>query len=100
MRIGTQSASPRCCAARRELGLKARAPTATWAQLSNASVPVIAVLREGGFILISKVTDGKVVAVQPRQPPRTLMRAEFEEAWDGRLVVMSVAVRCRVSATA
>ena len=51
-------------------------------------MPVVAVLRQGGFILISKVIDGKVFAVQPHQQPRTLMRAELEEAWDGRLVVI------------
>ena len=72
----------------RGLGLKTRATTATWAQLSNASMPVVAVLRQGGFILISKVIDGKVFAVQPHQQPRTLMRAELEEAWDGRLAVI------------
>jgi subfamily B ATP-binding cassette protein HlyB/CyaB len=72
----------------RELGFKVRATTATWAQLSGASMPVIAALREGGFILISKVMDEKIFAVQPHQQPRTLMRTEFEKSWDGRLVVI------------
>jgi ATP-binding cassette, subfamily B, bacterial HlyB/CyaB len=74
----------------KELGLKARVSTATWAQLATLPMPVIAVLRDGGLLLISKVTDHEVVAVQPRLPyRRTLMRVEFETAWDGRFVVMA-----------
>jgi subfamily B ATP-binding cassette protein HlyB/CyaB len=38
------------------LGLKARATTATWEQLSSVSMPVIAVVREGGFLLISTLS--------------------------------------------
>jgi subfamily B ATP-binding cassette protein HlyB/CyaB len=73
----------------KELGLKARSYAAKWAQLTSLSLPVIAVLREGGFLLISKVSDYEVTALQlvlPRR--RTLTRAEFETAWDGRLVVI------------
>src|SRR5262249_49995533 len=72
-----------------ELGLKARSLAATWAQLTSLSLPVIAVLRDGGFLLISKVTDHEVTALQLALPRRrTLTRAEFETAWDGRLVVI------------
>ena len=48
----------------KELGLKARSLTAKWAQLTSVSLPVIAVLRDGGFLLISKVTDHEVTALQ------------------------------------
>src|SRR5262249_54810095 len=72
-----------------ELGLKARSLAATWAQLTSLSLPVIAVLRDGGFLLISKVTDHEGTALQLALPRRrTLTRAEFETAWDGRLVVI------------
>ena len=74
----------------KELGLKARAPTAKWEQLANTPVPVIAALRDGGFLLITKVTDDKVVVVQLGSPrPKTMLRAEFETVWNGRLVVMT-----------
>jgi subfamily B ATP-binding cassette protein HlyB/CyaB len=73
----------------KELGLKARSLTAKWAQLTGVSLPVIAVLRDGGFLFISKVTDREVIALQLALPRRrTLTRAEFEAAWDGRLVVI------------
>jgi subfamily B ATP-binding cassette protein HlyB/CyaB len=102
----------------KELGLKARSLTAKWAQLTGVSLPVIAVLQDGGFLLISKVTDHEVTALQLALPRRrTLTRAEFETAWDGRLVVIehrgslssfghrlifqltNMATRVRVSAT-
>jgi subfamily B ATP-binding cassette protein HlyB/CyaB len=53
------------------------------------SLPVIAVLRDGGFLFISKVTDHEITALQLALPRcRTLTRAEFETAWDGRLMVI------------
>jgi subfamily B ATP-binding cassette protein HlyB/CyaB len=73
----------------KELGLKARVLTAKWKQLSSVSLPVIAVLRDGGFLLISKVADHEVTALQLALPRRrTLTPAEFETTWDGRLVVI------------
>ena len=85
----------------KELGLKARSYRAKWEQLTSESLPVIAVLLDGGFLLLSKVTDHEVTTLQLALPRRrTLTRAEFETAWDGRLVVSSIAVRYRVSATA
>ena len=74
----------------KEFGLKARAPTVKWKRLASTPVPVIASLRGGGFLLITKVTDDKVVVLQPNLPrPAPMMRAEFETVWDGRLVVMT-----------
>ena len=74
----------------KELGLKARAPTVKWKRLASTPVPVIASLRDGGFLLITKVTDDKIVVLQPKLPrPAPMVRPEFEKVWDGRLVVMT-----------
>ena len=74
----------------KELGLKARAPTVNWKRLASTPVPVIASLRGGGFLLVTKVTDDKVVVWQPNLPrPASMMRAEFQTVWDGRVVVMT-----------
>jgi subfamily B ATP-binding cassette protein HlyB/CyaB len=71
----------------RELGLRARAPAAKWEQLARTSMPVIAALRSGGFLLITRVDDDKVVVLRPGLPhPALMMRAEFETMWSGRLV--------------
>ena len=39
----------------KELGLKARAPTTNWARLASTPLPGIAVLRDGGFLILGKV---------------------------------------------
>src|SRR5262245_45786987 len=39
----------------KELGLKARAPKTKWERLANTPLPGIAVLRDGGFIILGKV---------------------------------------------
>jgi ATP-binding cassette, subfamily B, bacterial HlyB/CyaB len=73
----------------KELGLKAQSLRVEWAQLTSLSLPVIAVLRAGGFLFINKVTEHEVIALQlALQQRRTLTRAEFETVCDGRLVVI------------
>ena len=74
----------------KELGLNARAPMVKWKRLASTPKPVIASLRGGGFLLITKVTEDTVVVLQPNvQRPAPMMRAEFETLWDGRVVVMT-----------
>jgi subfamily B ATP-binding cassette protein HlyB/CyaB len=75
----------------RELGFRARVGPAKWRQLARSSLPVIAPLREGGFLLIMKIIEGGVLVVRPGSRPGSMMRAELETVWDGRLVVI---VRC------
>jgi ATP-binding cassette, subfamily B, bacterial HlyB/CyaB len=74
----------------KELGLKARAPKTKWERLANTPLPGIAALRDGGFIILGKVTDDKVLVQRPSSPrPEAMTRAEFEAIWDGRLVLMA-----------
>ena len=78
-----------------DFGLKARTVSATWEQLASMPMPVIAALRDGGFLIIVRVGDDKVAAVQLRSRRAEtmmraeLMRAELETIWDGRLVVIT-----------
>ena len=74
----------------RALGLKARALTTKWERLSNTPLPGIAALLDGGFLLLGKADEDKIIVQAPDSPRPTLMtRAEFEAAWDGRLVLMT-----------
>src|SRR5262249_13932541 len=74
----------------RELGLKARARRTTWEWLANTPLPAIVALRDGGFLPLRKVGDGKALVQSPLAPRPTMMtRAEFEAAWDGHLVLMT-----------
>ena len=74
----------------KELGLKARATTTKWDRLTGTPLPGIAALRDGGFLILGKVADDKVLVQYPSSPkPEAMTRAEFEAIWDGRLVLMA-----------
>src|SRR5262249_10267624 len=74
----------------KELGLKARARLTTWERLVSIPMPAIVALRDGGFLLLGKVGDGKALVQSPLAARPTMMtRAEFEAAWGGHLVLMT-----------
>jgi subfamily B ATP-binding cassette protein HlyB/CyaB len=76
--------------AAREFGLKARVITTKWSRLSNTPLPGIAVMRDGGFLLLAKASEDKILVQSPHSPKPALMtREEFEAAWDGRLILMT-----------
>src|ERR1700693_555211 len=84
--IGT-SEMIRCA---KELGLKAREVKSSWARLETTPLPGIAALKDGGFLLLGKVGDGKVVVQSPNTPrPELMTRSDLEAVWDGRLVLMT-----------
>ena len=72
------------------LELKARAITTHWERLAKIQLPAIASLRDGGFLILGKVGEGKALVQSPLSPrPEMMSRADFEAQWDGRLVVMA-----------
>ena len=74
----------------REFGLKARELKTSWARLANTPLPAIAVLKDGGFLLLGKVGDDKVVVQSTKTPrPELMTREDLEAVWDGRLVLMT-----------
>jgi subfamily B ATP-binding cassette protein HlyB/CyaB len=74
----------------KELGLKARARTVGWERLETTPMPAIAALRDGGFLLLGKFGDGKVMVQQPYvQLPALMTRAEFEAVSDGTIILMT-----------
>ena len=90
----------------REFGLKSREHRTSWRRLEKTPLPAIAPLRDGGFVILGKVlgqdtaeTDdadpgavagGKILVQFPLSPrPQIMTRTELEEAWDGRLILMT-----------
>src|SRR5436190_112020 len=72
-----------------ELGFKANIDKPTWECLVSAVLPGIAALQDGGFLILGKVADDKVLILQPDAPrPEVITRAQFETIWDGRVVLM------------
>jgi ATP-binding cassette, subfamily B, bacterial HlyB/CyaB len=91
----------------REFGLKARAHKTSWRRLEKTPLPAIALLRDGGFVILGRVL-GQEAAVTPADAapgkaagdrilvqfplsarPQIMTRTELEEAWDGRVVLMA-----------
>jgi ATP-binding cassette, subfamily B, bacterial HlyB/CyaB len=74
----------------KQTGLKARVIKTTFVRLATTPLPGIAVLRDGGFLLLGKAGDGKVLVQSPLAPrPRLMTQAEFEAVWDGRIVLVA-----------
>jgi len=74
----------------RELGLKARSVRTHWARLAATPLPAIASLHDGGYLVVAKAADDKVLVQLPLAPRPVLMtQAEFVAMWDGNLVLMT-----------
>jgi ATP-binding cassette, subfamily B, bacterial HlyB/CyaB len=74
----------------KQFGLKARAITSRWERLANTPLPGIAVLRDGGFLVVGKIGEDKAVVLPPlAQRPTLMARAELEAAWTGQLVLIA-----------
>jgi subfamily B ATP-binding cassette protein HlyB/CyaB len=74
----------------KEFGLRARERSVTWKRLATMPLPAIAVRRDGGFLLLGKTGDDKILVQSPYAPrPELISRAEFEAACDGRVVLMA-----------
>src|SRR6476660_4291894 len=71
----------------KELGVDAQWRMAAWTDLSTAKLPAIVSDCDGNFLMVAEIgNDRVVVADQGSQGRREISRAEFETAWDGRLV--------------
>jgi subfamily B ATP-binding cassette protein HlyB/CyaB len=89
-RYGGEIGIPEILRCAKDLGLKARAYHSNWRRLGKTPLPCIAVLRDGRYLILGKISDEKVLVQNPSLPrPIAMQRNEFEALWDGRLVVMA-----------
>lgn len=71
-------------------GLKARVSATNWSRLATTPMPALAALRDGGFLLLGKAGEDKVIVLEPGRPaPMVMARAELEAVWDGRVLLMT-----------
>ncbi|MEH2533496.1 subfamily B ATP-binding cassette protein HlyB/CyaB [Bradyrhizobium sp. AZCC 1588] len=74
----------------KEFGLKARAQKTSWNRLAVTPLPGIALLRDGGFLILGKVVDDKLLVQRPLSPqPEAMTQAELEAIWDGDIILMA-----------
>jgi subfamily B ATP-binding cassette protein HlyB/CyaB len=89
-RLGTSTiGAPEMLRCAKDLGLKARVYRTDWARLAKTPLPAIATRRDGGFMLIARVTEDKVLVHSPLGRPAFMSRAELMELWDGGLILMT-----------
>ncbi|WP_156438186.1 type I secretion system permease/ATPase [Bradyrhizobium valentinum] len=74
----------------KEFGLKARAQKTSWNRLAVTPLPGIALLRDGGFLILGKVVDDALLVQRPLSPqPEAMTQAELEAIWDGDIILMA-----------
>ncbi|WP_257165351.1 type I secretion system permease/ATPase [Bradyrhizobium sp. SRS-191] len=79
--------------------VKAKLVTSKAARLKSTPLPTVAVLKDGGFAVIGKVTEtGVLVQGLNDSGPRLLTFAEFDAIWSGQLIL--IAKRAELSDTA
>jgi subfamily B ATP-binding cassette protein HlyB/CyaB len=90
-RLGTTKVgAPEMLRCAKDLGLKAKAHRTDWSRLANTPLPAIAVLRDGGFLVVAKATEDKVLVQSPlASRPALMTRAELLAIWDGGLILMA-----------
>src|SRR5262245_41742298 len=57
----------------KEFGLRARAFSTNWARFANTPFPGIAGLKDGNFLIIGKVGDGKILVQSPGSPKPVIL---------------------------
>ena len=90
-RLGTDKiGAPDMLRCAKDLGLKARAYRTDWSRLPRTPLPAIAVLRDGGFLVLAKAAEDKVLVQVPLAPrPALMTRDELMAIWDGELILMT-----------
>jgi subfamily B ATP-binding cassette protein HlyB/CyaB len=90
-RLGTiKIGAPEMLRCAKDLGLKAKAHRTDWSRLAKTPLPAIAVLRDGGFLVVAKAGEDKVLVQSPLQlRPALMTRGELLAVWDGGLILMT-----------
>ena len=74
----------------KQTGLKARVYKTNFSRLKKTPLPGVAVLGDGGFLLLAKAGDDKVLVQSPAAAlPQLMRQSELEAIWDGRLVLIA-----------
>jgi subfamily B ATP-binding cassette protein HlyB/CyaB len=74
----------------KEFRLRARAIATDWTRLAQTPLPALAEYGDGSLIILAKATDDKALIQDPRTGrPQLVTRAEFEERWSGKLILIT-----------
>lgn len=82
-------ATPQLLMAARKLGLKAKHISTHLERLRHMPLPAIASDRDGGFFIIARLEQGKVLIQDPRSDsPQVMALAALEQRWSGGLLLV------------
>lgn len=82
-------ATPQLLLASRKLGLKAKRVETRLERLTQTPLPAIAADRQGGFFIIARMDQGKVLIQDPRaERPEVIDLATLEQRWSGELLLL------------
>ncbi|WP_454566069.1 type I secretion system permease/ATPase [Pseudomonas sp. AIG] len=75
--------------AARKLGLKAKATDASFERLDRTPLPAIAANKDGGYFIIARLDQGKVLIHDPLQArPEIIALDVLKDRWAGRLLLI------------
>jgi subfamily B ATP-binding cassette protein HlyB/CyaB len=76
--------------AARRFPVKVRAHNSRLHRLKKTPLPALAALKDGGWLVLGRVGDDAVMALDPRKVrPELLPSADFAECWNGRLILLT-----------
>jgi ATP-binding cassette, subfamily B, bacterial HlyB/CyaB len=76
--------------AARRFPVKARAYRSSFERLQKTPLPALAATKWGGWLVLGRVSEDKVLVLDPRSArPELLSRTDFEENWNGRLILLT-----------
>jgi subfamily B ATP-binding cassette protein HlyB/CyaB len=76
--------------AARRFPVKARAHRSSFERLLKTHLPVLAALKDGGWLVVGRVADDKLLILDPLNGrPEMLTREAFLERWNGRLILLT-----------
>ncbi len=73
--------------AAKQIGLKARSGTLKIKRLQKAPLPAIAEGADGGFFILARANEEKVLIQRPGSPPETLTHDELDALWTGNVLM-------------
>ncbi len=76
--------------AARSLDLRAKVSSARLEQLAQLHLPAIAAMKDGSFVVLASMAEGKVLQQSPASPsPEALSTDDFLARWSGQIILLT-----------
>ncbi|MCT4507297.1 MAG: type I secretion system permease/ATPase [Tepidibacter sp.] len=73
----------------KKVGLKAKVTNKKYEKVIQYPLPALIEMKDGGFIVLAKADEEKVLVLDPlKQGPQEMTKEEFEEIWTGKIILV------------